>query len=87
MLDTLRLAKATYPGLPKYSLDTLIEHVQPDLSNAPARRHRATYDAFATAQILIAMATHYDTWDQLAAAAVPPGLPGSPEPEEEATLW
>ncbi|MCX4549599.1 MULTISPECIES: 3'-5' exonuclease [unclassified Streptomyces] len=87
VLDTLRLAKATYPGLPKYSLDTLIEHVQPDLSNAPARRHRATYDAFATAQILIAMATHYDTWDQLAAAAVPPGLPGSPEPEEEATLW
>ncbi|WP_406425582.1 3'-5' exonuclease (plasmid) [Streptomyces sp. NBC_00873] len=87
VLDTLRLAKATYPGLPKYSLDALIEHVQPDLRAAPAQRHRATFDAYATAQLLIAMAAHYDTWDQLVAAAVPPGLPGAPEPEEEPTLW
>ncbi|WP_371792274.1 3'-5' exonuclease [Streptomyces sp. NBC_01471] len=87
VLDTLRLAKATYPGLAKYSLDALIKHVKPDLSAAPAQRHRATYDAYATAQILIAMAAHYDTWDQLVAAAVPPGLPGAPIPEEDPTLW
>ncbi|MFD3909999.1 exonuclease domain-containing protein [Streptomyces sp. NPDC058603] len=87
VLDTLRLAKATYPGLPGYSLDALIEHVHPDLSAAPAQRHRATFDAYATAQLLIAMASHYDTWDRLVAAAVPPGLPGAPEPEEEPTLW
>lgn len=87
VLDTLRLAKNTYSGLPKYSLDALIEHVQPDLSAAPAQRHRATFDAYATAQLLIAMAAHYGTWDQLVAAAVPPGLPGAPEPEEEPTLW
>ncbi|NDZ77007.1 3'-5' exonuclease [Streptomyces sp. SID10853] len=87
VLDTLRLAKATYSGLAKYSLDALIKHVQPDLSAAPAQRHRATYDAYATAQILIAMAAHYDTWDQLVAAAVPPGLPGAPIPEEDPTLW
>ncbi|MGW3521835.1 3'-5' exonuclease [Streptomyces hydrogenans] len=87
VIDTLRLAKATYPGLRKYSLDALIEHARPDLSEAPAQRHRATFDAFATAQLLLAMATHYDTWDQLVAAAVPPGLPGAPEPEQEPTLW
>ncbi|MGW2022012.1 3'-5' exonuclease [Streptomyces decoyicus] len=87
VLDTLRLARATYRGLPKYSLDALIEHVQPDLAHAPAQRHRATYDAYATAQLLIAMATRYDTWDQLVAAAVPPGLPGAPEPAKDPTLW
>ncbi|MFE7467664.1 exonuclease domain-containing protein [Streptomyces sp. NPDC057499] len=87
VIDTLRLAKATYPHLPKYGLDALIEHTAPDLSQAPAQRHRATYDAYATAQLLITMAGHYETWDQLVAAAVPPGLPGAPEPEQEPTLW
>lgn len=87
VLDTLRLAKATYPDLPKYSLDALIEHIRPDLSGAPAQRHRATFDAYATAQLLIAMAAHYDTWDQLVAAAVPPGLPGALEPEQDPMLW
>ncbi|WP_327359648.1 3'-5' exonuclease [Streptomyces sp. NBC_01304] len=87
VLDTLRLAKATFPGLRKYSLDALIEHAELDLSAAPAQRHRATFDTYATAQLLIAMAGHYDTWDQLVAAAVPPGLPGAPQPEEEPTLW
>ncbi|MEU7205452.1 hypothetical protein [Streptomyces sp. NPDC045470] len=61
--------------------------MQPYLSAAPAQRHRATFDAYATAQLLIAMATHYRTWDQLVAAAVPPGLPGAPEPDQEPTLW
>jgi DNA polymerase III epsilon subunit-like protein len=87
VIDTLRLAKATYKNLPSYTLDALIKHVEPDLAAAPAQRHRATYDAYATAQLLIAMAGHYDTWDQLVAAAVPPGLPGAPEPEEDPTLW
>jgi exodeoxyribonuclease X len=88
VIDTLRLAKATHPSLPKYSLDALIENVAPDLSQAPASgRHRATFDAYATAQLLISMADHYASWDQLVAAAVPPGLPGTPEPETEPTLW
>ncbi|WP_328747185.1 3'-5' exonuclease [Streptomyces sp. NBC_00285] len=88
VIDTLRLAKATYTGLPSYTLDALIKHVAPDLSQAPrVGRHRATYDAYATAQLLLAMAGHYETWDQLVAAAVPPSLPGAPEPEEEPTLW
>ncbi|NNN32190.1 3'-5' exonuclease [Streptomyces sp. S3(2020)] len=88
VIDTLRLAKATYKDLPKYTLDALLKHVQPDLSQAPrVGRHRATYDAYATAQLLLAMAEHYDTWDQLVAAAVPPGLPGAPEPDKDPTLW
>ncbi|MFG2964909.1 MULTISPECIES: exonuclease domain-containing protein [unclassified Streptomyces] len=88
VLDTLRLAKATYPDLPSYSLDSLIEHACPDLSQAPRiGRHRAPYDAYATAQLLLAMADRYETWDQLIAAAVPPGLPGAPRPEEDPTLW
>ncbi|WP_432586815.1 3'-5' exonuclease [Streptomyces sp. HD1123-B1] len=86
VLDTLRLARATFPTLSSYSLDALISHVQPDLTMAPAQRHRATYDAYATAQLLLAMARHYDTWDQLVAAAVPPGLPGAPE-DKDPTLW
>ncbi|WP_329134546.1 3'-5' exonuclease [Streptomyces sp. NBC_01476] len=88
VLDTLRLARATHPGLPGYSLDALIAHLDPDLSGAPASgRHRATYDAYAAAQLLISMARRYTTWDQLIAVAVPPGLPGAPRPEEDPTLW
>jgi DNA polymerase III epsilon subunit-like protein len=88
VIDTLRLAKATYQGLDTYSLDSLIKHVGLDLSQAPrVGRHRAPYDAYATAQLLLTMASHYETWDQLIAAAVPPGLPGAPQPEEEPTLW
>ncbi|WP_329079692.1 3'-5' exonuclease [Streptomyces niveus] len=87
VIDTLRLAKATHPGLPKYTLDALIEDLRPDLTAAPAHRHRATFDAYATAQLLILMADRYDTWDQLVAAAVPPGLPGAPEPDKDPTLW
>lgn len=87
VLDTLRLARATYKGLSSYTLDALIEHLKPDLSSAPAHRHRATYDAYATAQLLITMAALYETWEELVAVAVPPGLPGAPEPQEEATLW
>ncbi|MDQ0904485.1 exodeoxyribonuclease X [Streptomyces canus] len=88
VIDTLRLAKATHKGLPSYSLDALLKHLEPDLSQAPrVGRHRATYDAYATAQLLIAMASHYENWDQLIAAAVPPNLPGAPQPETEPTLW
>ncbi|MFJ9417617.1 exonuclease domain-containing protein [Streptomyces sp. NPDC101227] len=88
VIDTLRLAKATYPDASSYGLDALITHVKPDLSEAPAvGRHRATYDAYATAQLLIAMAAHYETWDQLVAVAVPPSLPGAPEPDKDPTLW
>lgn len=88
VIDTLRLARATFKNLSSYTLDALLQHVQPDLEAAPAvGRHRAAYDAFATAQLLIAMSGAYATWEQLVAAAVPPGLPGALEPEPDLTLW
>jgi DNA polymerase III epsilon subunit-like protein len=87
VVDTLRLARAVYKDAPKHSLDALIEHVQPDLSAAPAQRHRATFDAYATALLLLDMASHYKSWEALIEVAVPPGLPGAPRPEQEATLW
>lgn len=87
VIDTLRLARATYPRLHSYGLDTLIEHLRLDLAAAPAQRHRAAFDAYATAQLLTVMAEHYETWDQLVSVAVPPGLPGAPPPEQDPTLW
>jgi exodeoxyribonuclease X len=87
VVDTLRLARAVYKDLPKHSLDALIEYVQPDLTAAPAQRHRATFDAYAAALLLLDMGSHYDTWDTLTATAVPPGHPGAPQPQQEPTLW
>ncbi|MFF4926080.1 exonuclease domain-containing protein [Kitasatospora sp. NPDC001261] len=91
VLDTLRLARATYPKAGRYSLDALIELTGLDLASVPGQRHRAAYDAHATALLLIALAGHYDTWDALLTAAVPPGMPGAPLPappkSEEQTLW
>lgn len=87
VIDTLRLARATLPGLPSYTLDALIAHTKPDLTHATDHRHRARYDAHATALLLLALADHYPTWDQLAAMAVPPGLPGTPQPHRDPTLW
>lgn len=87
VIDTLRLARTTWPGLPSYGLDSLIAHAKPDLTGVPDQRHRARYDAYATAQLLLAMAEHYLTWDGLVAVAVPPGLPGTPQPEEDPKLW
>ncbi|MGH3914284.1 MAG: 3'-5' exonuclease [Pseudonocardiaceae bacterium] len=85
VLDTLRLARATYPDSPKHSLDALIQYTGLDLTTAPAQRHRASFDAYATALLLLRMAEHYDTWAALTEAAVPSGLPRTPE--QEPTLW
>lgn len=86
-IDTLRLARDSVPGLSSYGLDNLIDHFQYDVSTAPDQRHRARFDAYATALLLLDLAGRYSAWDQLAAVAVPPGLPGAPQPEEDPTLW
>jgi exodeoxyribonuclease X len=87
VIDTLRLARATWKGLSSYKLDALIDHAQLDLTQAPAQRHRATFDAYATSYLLLVLADNYPTWEALIAAAVPPGLPGAPEPDPEETLF
>ncbi|MCJ1677053.1 3'-5' exonuclease [Streptomyces sp. APSN-46.1] len=89
VIDTLRLARAAFPGHKGFGLDALITHTGIRLDDVAGTRHRAGYDAHATALLLHHLATHYDTWDALAAHAVPPGMPGltrTPEPEEQ-TLW
>ncbi|MGA5818110.1 exonuclease domain-containing protein [Kitasatospora sp. NPDC094028] len=90
VLDTLRLARATYPKAGGYGLDALITMTGIDLAAVPGHRHRAAYDAHATALLLLNLAGYYSTWDALTAAAVPPGMPGAPLPTpepEEPTLW
>lgn len=87
VLDTLRLARATYPDAPKHSLDALIDHTDLDLTGAPGHRHRAPYDAYATALLFLRMSAKYRTWDTLVQAAVSPELPGAPEPAQDPTLW
>ncbi|MFE9425249.1 exonuclease domain-containing protein [Kitasatospora sp. NPDC006697] len=91
VLDTLRLARRTYPEAGGYSLDALIKLTSIDLASVVGQRHRAAFDAHATALLLLDLAEHYDTWDALIAAAVPPGMPGAPLPaapdSEEPGLW
>jgi exodeoxyribonuclease X len=87
VVDTLRLARAARPGLPSYTLGSLVGHLAPDLRHAPDQRHRARFDAYATARLLLDLAKAYPTWERLTAVAVPPGLPGLPRPDEEPTLW
>ena len=50
-MDTLTLARAMYPGLKNYKLDTISNHLQVILEN----HHRAVDDAGATAEIFIKM--------------------------------
>jgi exodeoxyribonuclease X len=54
-LDTLRLAKAVWPGLPSYRLDALTEHAGIQPVQAAGRRHRAGYDAALTAALFLAL--------------------------------
>jgi DNA polymerase III epsilon subunit-like protein len=87
VIDTLRAARTAYKDAPGYGLDALIRHTRIDVSRIPGQRHRAAYDATATALLLLDLAEHYSTWDAMAATATPPGLPGAPATTEEATLW
>ncbi|MCX5215713.1 3'-5' exonuclease [Kitasatospora sp. NBC_00240] len=88
VLDTLRLARATYPAAPRYSLDALVEFAGLDLAAIPGHRHRAGYDAHAAALLLLNLASSYATWNTMLASAVPPGMPGAPMPDHhEEQLW
>jgi len=56
VLDTLRLARVLWPGRDSYGLDALIRQERLDLSAvAKSRRHRAAYDAYATALLLLCL--------------------------------
>jgi DNA polymerase III epsilon subunit-like protein len=89
VIDTLRLARHTFPDAPKHNLDALLAYTGIDLTDIPGARHRAGYDAHATALLLAVLAEHYPTWEALVAVGVPPGKPGLPTPptDEGQTLW
>ncbi|NEA53573.1 3'-5' exonuclease [Streptomyces sp. SID13666] len=90
VIDTLRLARKTYPEAGKHGLDPLIEHLRLPVAGIPGQRHRAGYDAHATGLLLLDLAAHYDTWDELTAIAVPDNMPGrrsAPPAYQEEPLW
>lgn len=78
MIDTLRLARAVWPKLPSHSLDSLILYSTVDLASARGTRHRALYDAYATAGILRALihSSNCRSWEGLCRLACDPKLPG-----------
>ncbi|WP_460526589.1 3'-5' exonuclease [Flindersiella endophytica] len=56
VLDTLALARKYWPALGAYGLSALIEARGIRMTSRYGRRHRAGYDAYATAQILLQLA-------------------------------
>jgi exodeoxyribonuclease X len=56
VLDTLRLAKHVWPGLPSYSLGKLVNHANLNMTAVSDQcRHRAGYDTWGTWQLLRAL--------------------------------
>jgi DNA polymerase III epsilon subunit-like protein len=95
VLDTLRLARELWPGRASYSLDALIQQERLDLSAvAASRRHRAAYDAYATALLLLCLLDSLGDvehpLERLAELATSPparrGRGGAQPPQQEA-LW
>jgi len=87
VLDTLRLAKYVWPGLPSYSLEKLADHANLDLTAvADQQPHRAGYDTWSAWQLLCALVNHSDLdWPGLIKVAT---LPGSIAPAQpEGGLW
>jgi DNA polymerase III epsilon subunit-like protein len=60
VLDTIRLARALWPGLAGYALERLAAHAEITLPPLPAgqRPHRAGYDALLTAELLVVLISH-----------------------------
>jgi exodeoxyribonuclease X len=92
VIDTLRLARAAYPDAPKHTLDASITLAGIDVTGIAGQRHRAGFDARATALLLLALAERYPTFTALTAAAAPKTggntsrIAAGPK-TEDATLW
>ncbi|MEU5383232.1 3'-5' exonuclease [Kitasatospora cineracea] len=86
VICTLRLARALHPDLPRHTLDALLTALPVPLTDVAGLRHRAAYDAHATALLLLAIAEPLNTWEDLEALAVPPALRHAPVDEQQG-LW
>ncbi|GAA3458195.1 3'-5' exonuclease [Saccharothrix longispora] len=87
VLDTLRLARHVWPGLPGYGLDKLTAHAVLDTADVAGRRpHRAGYDTWCVWQLFRALLADsgLDWHGLVRAAALKDFLPAD-EPEEG--LW
>lgn len=91
VLDTLRLAKHVWPGLPGgYGLDRLIVHADLDTGEKGAgQRHRAGYDTWMTAGLLLALVEQSGLdWPDLVRVAALPGVDQPDEPgQPQEGLW
>lgn len=86
VLDTLRLARAMWPGLPSYSLDPLLTHARIDTTDVRGDRHRAGFDAHATGLLFHKLATLAGTKDQLLVLGCLPSHAPKP-PADEGVLF
>ncbi|MET8779046.1 3'-5' exonuclease [Nocardia sp. NPDC004654] len=87
VLDTLRLAKAVWPGLPGYGLDKLIDHTALDTAAlADQGYHRAAYDTWAAWQLLRRLVDDSGLdFDGILRTAAPAGFVSPLKPE--GGLW
>lgn len=84
VLDTLKLARKVWPDLNKHSLDDLVLARNIRVPDGTGTRHRALYDAYATAYLFLdlakAVGTAYDLEDI-------GGLLPKTKPTNADTLW
>ncbi|WP_331757789.1 3'-5' exonuclease (plasmid) [Nocardia sp. NBC_01377] len=87
VLDTLRFAKAVWPGLPGYGLDKLVAHAGLDATEVSDHgHHRAGWDTWAAWQLLARLVDDSGSdWDQIVASAAPAEF--VPPREPEGRLW
>lgn len=78
LIDTVRLARHLYPGLPRHGLDGMLRHLQ---IPAPVNRHRAMADVQVTVELFSRMVADADWGDlrQLRALAGYPARATQPE--------
>lgn len=87
VLDTLRFAKAVWPGLPGYGLDKLVAHADLDSTAVSDHgHHRAGWDTWAAWQLLVRLIgdSGFD-WNDIVEAAAPAEF--VPPKEPEGRLW
>jgi DNA polymerase III epsilon subunit-like protein len=87
MLDTLRLSKAVWPGLPGYGLDPLLTHAGIAIGQTAGARHRAGFDALATARLFLALTETVPDPDRLTDLARLPGLTPAAPQQNQGGLW
>ncbi len=86
VLDTLRLARAIWPGLKSYSLDPLLARAGIDTAGIQGVRHRAGFDTQVTALLFQKLAANAVTADQLLTLGCLPSHAPNP-PADEGVLF